>query len=171
MGSINEFEFSEVAFFGRDLDEYEAMFNLDLQSLQGLRVLDCPSGPAAFAGQCAKKGINVVACDPLFEHMDADRLRKIVDRNCEDIARKQVAGRALFHTKMPSTSQRRQAMELFLQDYAQGRTDGRYIPGHLPALGFVDSSFDLVLSANFLFLFTDTSCGGMLENSPFDYQF
>jgi hypothetical protein len=41
----------------------------------------------------------------------------------------------------------------------------------LPTLPFADESFELVLSGNFLFVYSDTSCGGIMENSPFDYEF
>lgn len=50
---------------------------------------------------------------------------------------------------------RLKAMKLFLEDYNKGKIEGRYIEGALPDLNFNDSSFDLVLSSHFLFLYSD----------------
>src|SRR5439155_10852234 len=58
----------------------------------------------------------------------------------------------------------------FARDYPKNRNEW-YIPAELPALPFDDDSFDLSLSGNFLFLYSDYSEGGMLIDSPFDYQF
>jgi hypothetical protein len=52
--------FGLVVFYGRDIDEYAAMFNLDLDAMQGKTVLDCPAGPAAFAKQGADRGIKII---------------------------------------------------------------------------------------------------------------
>jgi hypothetical protein len=46
------------------------------------------------------------------------------------------------------------AMRQFLDDYAQGRRDGRYLPAELPELPFAGASFDLALSSHFLFLYS-----------------
>src|SRR5438552_263951 len=45
-------------------------------------------------------------------------------------------------------------MQDFLNDYALGRAQGRYIDAELPTLPFADSSFDLALCSHFLFLYT-----------------
>jgi hypothetical protein len=165
------FQFGQVVFFGRSVDEYVAMFNLDLEAMIGKNILDCPAGPAAFAKQGAERAITVVACDPMYEQSDVNVLRGIVDNDSQNVARKQVLNRALFHPELPSTSIRREAMEVFLQDYNVGRVSGRYVPARLPELPFADQSFDMVLSANFLFIYSDTDSGGMLQNSPFDFAF
>jgi hypothetical protein len=47
---------------------------------------------------------------------------------------------------------RRAAMELFIDDYEDGRQMGRYVSCALPALPFADNSFGLALSSHFLFL-------------------
>lgn len=167
----DHFAFGLVAFFGRSIEEYVAMFNLDLDTLQDMSMLDCPAGPAAFARQGAERGMKIVACDPIYEQSDVDVLRQIVDETAESVARKQACDSALFHPELTPVSQRRQAMELFLQDYPQGRASGRYHPGRLPSLPFADGSFDIGLSGNFLFVYSDTNCGGIMENSPFDYEF
>jgi ubiquinone/menaquinone biosynthesis C-methylase UbiE len=52
-------------------------------------------------------------------------------------------------------SNRRHTLQRFLQDYEQGRQQGRYIAATLPDLPFADQSFDLALCSHLLFLYTD----------------
>ncbi|XVH33293.1 hypothetical protein ACNS7O_14865 (plasmid) [Haloferacaceae archaeon DSL9] len=48
-----------------------------------------------------------------------------------------------------------EAYETFIDDYAEGRKQGRYIHAELPKLPFEADSFSVVLSAHFLFLYSD----------------
>jgi hypothetical protein len=45
------------------------------------------------------------------------------------------------------------AMRGFLEDYEQGKSEGRYVDAELPALPFPDASFDLALCSHLLFLY------------------
>ena len=47
------------------------------------------------------------------------------------------------------------AMQTFLDDYEQGREEGRYLDGRCRELDFADDSFDLALCSHFLFLYSD----------------
>ncbi len=49
---------------------------------------------------------------------------------------------------------RMSAMEAFLADFEQGKQQGRYIAGELPALPFANGQFDMALSSHFLFLYS-----------------
>ena len=165
-----EFRFSKVVFFGRSLSEYINMFDLHLGEMTGLSVFDCASGPAAFAFEAAAHGISVTACDPMYAHTLPD-LRVIVDAHAEAVRSRQVEMMDLFHPEVVSVGERRKAMEVFLNDFESGKKDGRYVAGTLPALPFPDQSFDMALQGNLLFLYSDVASGGMLESSPFDYEF
>ena len=46
------------------------------------------------------------------------------------------------------------AMRAFLDDYAPGRAEGRYLDAGLPSLPFADGAFDLALCSHFLFLYS-----------------
>jgi ubiquinone/menaquinone biosynthesis C-methylase UbiE len=46
-------------------------------------------------------------------------------------------------------------MEEFLEDFDQGKAQGRYINGSLPRLSFADQTFDLALCSHFLFLYSE----------------
>ena len=168
--SSTEFKFSSVVFFGRGIDEYVKMFDLDLPDLRGKHVLDCAAGPAAFACQAADASINVVACDPLYAHQ-AEALRPIVDQHAASVLQKQLANPDIFHKELTHTSERRKQMEVFLEDFAQPHAPPRYVAAALPSLPFPNQSFDIVLLGNLLFIYSDIASGGMLEQSPFDYDF
>ena len=47
------------------------------------------------------------------------------------------------------------AMQEFLDDFSQGKSDGRYVEAALPTLPFAESSFDLGLCSHLLFLYSD----------------
>jgi ubiquinone/menaquinone biosynthesis C-methylase UbiE len=50
---------------------------------------------------------------------------------------------------------RMKSMKQFLNDYEQGKEEGRYIAASLPKLPFDDNSFDIALSSHFLLLYSD----------------
>jgi SAM-dependent methyltransferase len=62
-------------------------------------------------------------------------------------------------------------MDTFLKDFVSGKLLGRYVPGVLPTLPFASNHFDTTLCANLLFIYSDIESGGMLHNSPMDYDF
>lgn len=165
-----EFRFDDVVFFGRSIDEYVSMFDLDLSELKGTKILDCSAGPSAFAAQAAKHDITVVACDPRYDD-DAATLSALVDDHAEEVQQKQTKSRHLFHPQLVSVAERKLAMKVFLQDFSNGKQSGRYVAGALPKLPFADRSFDSVLCANLLFIYSDASVGGLMHGSPFTYQF
>jgi SAM-dependent methyltransferase len=170
MTSQTKFVFGHVAFFGRSIDEYQTMFNLQLDQLSGKSILDCGAGPSAFALQAAKLGATVTAVDPLYS-LSFEVLRETVDEDAAAVLAKQSSNSTFICADVVPTSERRKSMELFLQDFESGKQSGRYVSANLPRLPFEDKSFDLVLSGNFLFEYSDTESGGMLVGSPFDYQF
>lgn len=165
-----KFDFDGIVFFGRCINEYVSMFNLDLSSMRGQQILDCSAGPAAFAFEAAGMGIQVTACDPLYVN-DVATLKTIVDDHSAIVYEKQKAAMSLFHPEVVSVPQRRKAMEMFLKDFVQGKLIGRYVPGILPNLPFASNQFDTTLCANLLFLYSDITSGGMLQNSTMDYNF
>ncbi|MBS1953051.1 MAG: hypothetical protein JST89_02635 [Cyanobacteria bacterium SZAS-4] len=165
-----KFDFEGIVFFGRCINEYVSMFNLDLPSMRGQQILDCSAGPAAFAFEAAQIGVQVTACDPLYVN-DVATLKTIVDDHSAIVYEKQKAAMHLFHPEVVSVPQRRKAMEMFLKDFVQGKLIGRYVPGILPNLPFASNQFDTTLCANMLFLYSDIASGGMLQNSTMDYSF
>ncbi|MBU7583005.1 MAG: class I SAM-dependent methyltransferase [Nostoc sp. TH1S01] len=164
--SINDaIQLDRVVFLGRTLSEYVKFFDLDLSQWQKAKILDCPAGAASFVAELHQMGIDAVAGD-LFFNLDAATLQA---KGQADLAH--VIERLAdvthnynwdFYQSIEKLSTYRQsALEKFLADYPHGRQAGRYIQTVLPKLPFGDRSFDLVLSANLLFLYSDC----------FDYAF
>ncbi len=171
--SLDSFSFNQVLFYGRTMPEYIQMFSLEMETLAGKRVLDCSAGPSSFALESKAMSIEVTACDPLYE-MDAVAIFEFAQHEMQKCMDKQIQLPHLFDKDMPDLAFRElqlQVIKRFSDDFQVGRVEGRYIPGRLPELPFADRSFDLVLSGNFLFLYSDQSEGGMLVDSPFDYDF
>lgn len=169
MQGKSSFLFNQVVFFGRGIDEYVDMFDLQLDALKGKRILDCCAGPAAFARQANELDIEVVAFDPMYD-VEQTALRERVDADAASVTAKQAKNRAFLHEQVVPTTERRKAMELFLEDFAKHAGE-RYVSGALPNLPFADKSFDVSLLGNLLFIHSATGTGGMLNDSPFDLEF
>lgn len=156
------FTYESAVPWGRSFDEYCRMFALSDSDL-ALRILGCADGPAGFNAQMSKLGHRVVSCDPLYQFTAAQIQARI------DATYQQVIGqtrdnqeRFVWNT-IPSVDAlgqiRMTAMSGFLDDYADGARQGRYIAAELPSLPFKASSFDLALCSHFLFLYSDNfSC-------------
>jgi SAM-dependent methyltransferase len=146
-----------VSFFGRSLEEYTRFFALEPMKLRRRAVLDVAAGPASFAAEAVRLGIDAVAVDPLYDrssHALTEQVREDYDR----MFRQMRAKAALFRLKsFPSlaaaASDRRAAAQRFLADYEGNARHGRYVRGALPRLPFLDGAFDLVLCAHLLFIY------------------
>lgn len=143
--------------WGRDLDEYAAMFSLS--SLKtGDTVLGCGDGPASFNAEATSRGIRVTSVDPLYVFSKA-QLEQRIDEARDEVM-PQVRARVddyLWRTiKSPEELERRRmhAMRLFLDDFDEGRREGRYISASLPTLPFPDKAFDYGLCSHLLFLYS-----------------
>lgn len=170
-----KFILDKIAFFGRTLKEYEQMFNLDLSEWQGKSILDCPSGPASFIAEATAQGLQAIGCDPLY----GGKAEVLIEQGRKDIEQgrqrasqvNQLFDFSLWGGQDNFYAEKLTALQRFATDYQTGFTEKRYITAALPHLPFPDQSFDLVLSANLLFIYSDVTEGGMLPNSPLDYPF
>lgn len=54
-------DLERILFVGRTLSEYVKFVDLDLSSLKGWTILDCPSGPSSLVAEAKKMGIDAVA--------------------------------------------------------------------------------------------------------------
>lgn len=171
--AMKNFAFDEVLFLGRDFTEYQKMFNLNPSQLKGKRVLDCAAGPSSFAIEASMYDINVISCDPMYG-ASSDELAQRCRTDFEKVGERQARASHLFHDYALSSQfkdRKKKSRDLFIRDYALGAKQARYVHGQLPSLPFENDSFDLVLCANFLFLYTPLETGGMLNAALFDYDF
>ncbi|MBH0777774.1 methyltransferase domain-containing protein [Nocardia bovistercoris] len=133
------------------------MFALTAADL-GLRVLDCPSGAAAFTAEVCARGGAATACDISYfdggiERVAADATAEAVRGNDYVRAHREQYRWSFFTDPDHHLRVRRAASEQFA---AHTRTDPhRYVPARLPTLPFADDSFDLVLSSHLLFSYAD----------------
>ena len=66
---IHILNLDRVVFIGRTFSEYMRMFNLEPSRLQGLKILDCPSGASSFGAEAYNEyGYKVVGCDVLYDN-------------------------------------------------------------------------------------------------------
>jgi hypothetical protein len=155
---VGAFTIDNVYPWGRTFDEYRRMFNLTPVDLTS-RILSAADGPAGFNTEVTRRGGRVLSCDPLYR-FTADQIRARVEATrgvMLDLVRRE-AHRFVWtyvHTPEHLAELRLSAMEQFLADYEQGRTDGRYVARSLPRLGLTDDAFDLALCSHFLFLYSD----------------
>ena len=160
-----------VAFFGRNYQEYLAMFSLDESSLRGRSILDCPSGPDSFVADGTECGLNVIGCDPMYS-MSIEQLCKSGKEHIDECLAQieQTPGNFDIQDVEKFCKDKYDALESFSKDYLSGKGT-RYIDASLPNLPFGDRSFDLVLSSHFLFCYASVKNGGMLQGDMFDLDF
>jgi hypothetical protein len=152
------FTLDKVVPWGRNFDEYRRMFALNERDLHR-RILGCGDGPASFNAEMHQRGYQVVSVDPTYR-FSAEQIRgRIAD------TRRQVMEQLLQNVDsfvwqtIPTPEEleriRLEAMDIFLQDFAQGIQERRYITGELPNVNFADKAFDLALCSHFLFLYSE----------------
>jgi SAM-dependent methyltransferase len=152
-----EFKLTSVAFFGRTLEEYLGFFALKPPTLRGRRILDVAAGPSSFTAEARSRGIEATAVDPLYG-LSAEALSIYVDADYRRVVGEMRRSVSLLHFGGfadidAAEASRRSAATRFLADYEAGFAQGRYVGGALPRLPFANRSFDLVLSAHFLFTY------------------
>lgn len=152
------FELKQIVPWGRSFQEYEDMFALSEDDL-ATPILGCGDGPAGFNAELTRRGGTVVSVDPLYA-FEAEEISRRIEETFDDVmlqtrqnAHEFVWERIRSVDEMGKV--RMAAMRGFLDDYAQGKSDGRYISQSAPVLSFPDNSFSLALSSHFLFLYSD----------------
>lgn len=101
----------------------------------GLRILSCADGPASFNAESTRRG---TAMDPLYR-LDTTTIRARIAATYDQIleqARRnsqQFAWDTIQSVEEPGRI-RMQAMEKFLDDYDEGKRQGRYVAAELPTI-------------------------------------
>lgn len=141
----------------RTLGEYRAMFALTEVDL-ARRILDCPGGTASFTAEVNAAGGNAIACDPVYAQHSADELAALSVSETERgngfvRAHLEQYRWSFFADPGEHLRSRMAAGARFAVDMRSN--PNRYVTGGLPALPFVPTSFDLVLSSHLLFSYAD----------------
>lgn len=150
--------YDSVKPWGRLFSEYVGMFALTPQDLQG-RILGCGDGPASFNAEATAMGHDVISVDPIYS-LSAAQIEQRIHETWQAIVEQMRQHMDDFvWTKFSSLDEvrdvRMKAMRRFLDDFEQGKREGRYLDASLPDLPFEDKQFDLALCSNFLFLYSD----------------
>lgn len=150
--------YDNVKPWGRLFSEYVGMFALTPQDLQG-RILGCGDGPASFNAEATAMGHDVISVDPIYS-LSAAQIEQRIHETWQAIVEQMRQHMDDFvWTKFSSLEEvrdvRMKAMRRFLDDFEQGKREGRYRDASLPDLPFEDKQFDLALCSNFLFLYSD----------------
>ncbi|SMF92328.1 hypothetical protein SAMN05661091_5773 [Paenibacillus uliginis N3/975] len=154
---ITKLELERVVFIGRTFEEYMRMFDLELDQLTGLNILDCPAGACSFTAVGRQQGLHITACDIAYDHQIDDLERKglqDIGHAMETMERAKDLYLWDFYKDVQGLSKyRHQALQDCVADMRE--RPERYIAAVLPELPFEDKQFDLVLSAHFLFMYGD----------------
>ena len=156
--SSKEFELGGIVPWGRRLSEYQAFFALD-ELASGSPILDAGGGPSSFAAEARKAGVHVVAADPIYA-LRGDDIRHRFDEAADAMRAGMRRASYRFNWRHYGSEEavhklRRQALELFLEDFEDGKAEGRYVSASLPSLPFEDGTFRLALVSHLLFLYGD----------------
>ncbi|MEP7286110.1 MAG: SAM-dependent methyltransferase [Chloroflexota bacterium] len=149
---------NQVVPWGRLLEEYTGMFDLNPSELQK-SILDCAGGPSSFNVEMTQQGHPAISCDPLYQ-FGPDEIAHRVEETHQiiiDGVRATLDGYIGDHIKSPEqlVEIRMSAMQQFLSDFPNGLAQGRYIVGELPVLPFDRDQFDLALCSHFLFTYSE----------------
>lgn len=96
--------------------------------------------------------------DPIYRWTSGDLERRIADTYDRVLEQTRLNADQFVWDAIPSVEDlgrvRMAAMREFLEDYEQGKAEGRYLDAELPTLPFPDASFDLALCSHLLFLYS-----------------
>lgn len=144
--------------WGRNLEEYKEMFQLSSNDLHS-KILGCGDGPSSFNAEVTKLQGDVTSIDPIYQFTKDEIGQRINETSAVVIKQLELHRDDYVWKNIQSVdallSIRLHAMDDFLKDYEDGKRENRYIHQELPNLSFEESSFDLVLSSHFLFLYSE----------------
>ncbi|TFG76688.1 MAG: SAM-dependent methyltransferase [Thermodesulfobacteriales bacterium] len=143
---------------GRSFDEYRLMFNLSKSDL-GKRIIGVGDGPASFNAEMNEMGKTVVSVDPIYFFSAKDishKFNKVFDNIIEQVKNTPGDWTWTYHMSPDDLRNHRiEALDRFTSDFEQGKKEGRYITGELPALQFQDGAFNIALCSHLLFLYSE----------------
>lgn len=147
----------KVVPWGRNINEYRAMFMLSDDDMKK-RIAGFGDGPASFNRQASAAGSEVTSFDPVYGFSAQELRARISEVRDIIIAQMRENSENYVWDKIKSVEElekiRMSAMEMFLEDFEQGKREGRYVCHELPErLLCEDMSFDIGLSSHFLLMY------------------
>ena len=152
------FTLNSVVPWGRNLDEYKAMFLLNENDLEK-KIAGFGDGPASFNYEAHCLGCDITSYDPIYQfskmelEQRIDKVREIVMEQMKENKDNYVWTRIKDLNELEQM--RMSAMKLFLNDYEAGLSEKRYVYHELPEqLALEEDYFDIGLSSHFLLMYT-----------------
>lgn len=152
------FQLETVVPWGRNLNEYRWMFQLDDKDMSK-QIAGFGDGPASFNYEASQKGYCVTSFDLIYQFTKEqlekriEEVRVIVMKQMKENKDNYVWNNIKNLDELEQL--RMSAMKLFLNDYEKGKKEGRYIYHELPKkLPYEDNYFDIGLSSHFLLMYT-----------------
>lgn len=144
--------------WGRNLEEYQNMFQLSKEDLQS-KILGCGDGPSSFNFEVTKLNGGITSIDPIYQ-FTKEEIQKRIDETSSVVSKQLKQNQNDYVWKSIKNVDeliniRLTAMSNFIKDYNNGKNKKRYIHQELPKLSFKNNSFDLVLCSHFLFLYSE----------------
>src|SRR3990172_8128214 len=134
-----------IVFIGRTYFEYMRTFGLDESDLKKGPVLDCAAGPSSFTAEAHGMGIDVTACDALYEmpvEILAEKGRKDIEHTFQKVdGVPHLYVWKYYKNRDEIIALRHKALDLFAKDFTGGFAKGRYVQAELPHLPFPDKAF------------------------------
>lgn len=151
-------ELENVVPWGRSIEEYKVIFSLSEADLKK-SILGCGDGPASFNAELTALGGKVVSVDPTYQFNSEQLQIRISEVYDEVIPQMHLNKEKYIWKSIPSVDAlgkiRMSAMRKFLEDYDDGKEEGRYIHDSLPQLNFKNLQFELALCSHYLFLYSE----------------
>lgn len=152
------FKLSGVVPWGRNFEEYRLMFGLSESDLGG-KTAGFGDGPACFNRELTEHGGCVTSFDIIYQFSKEDIEKRIEEVRAEVMEQMRQNSENYVWKSIKSLEElentRMSAMRKFLEDYDQGKSEGRYVFHELPnRLPFEEDHFDLGLSSHFLLMYT-----------------
>lgn len=151
--------YSSVVPWGRNMNEYLKMFDLSKDDLSK-KIIGFGDGPASFNFEMNKAGYSVISLDPIYQ-FSKEQIQKRIDATKDEVIEQVKNNMDLFvwnnfKSLEDLVDTRMKAMQNFLNDFENGKKQGRYKTHEFPAsLSFTNRQFDLGLSSHFLFLYSE----------------
>lgn len=156
--SIMAFKLDSVVPWGRNMEEYRLMFQLD-DSDMSKKFAGFGDGPACFNFEMTERNRTVTSFDLIYQFSKEDIEKRIEEvrgtvmqqmrENMDNYVWKNI--KSLDELEFARMS----AMKKFLADYEKGKAEGRYVFHELPnKLPYETDQFDIGLSSHFLLMYT-----------------
>ena len=151
------FALKNVVPWGRTFNEYQRMFGLSEHELSG-KIISFGDGPASFNRELCLRKKHCTSVDPIYQFSSEQLSQRIEETKDEIIGQIEKNRNNFVWTDFHSIDElimaRMNAMKSFLEDFPQGKSEGRYIYHELPNRTVFDNQeFDLALSSHFLILY------------------